>query len=133
MNNGLFSDSARDNIYLYGTLVHKEIEAVHATIDTEKRVVTYQLYAGPRLLSAVAKYERLVASDGLWDMWRLKRFLKKEGNLDFKAILERFVRDFCGEKWRVDFKLENVSAYVDAPVDDDNTVDIGIRADKQPD
>lgn len=133
MNNGLFSDSAKDNIYLYGTLVHKDIQAVHSILDPDKCVVHYTLYAETRLLEIVAKYERLVKSTGIWDMWRLKRLLKKEGNLDFKSLLEHFVRDFCGKKWRVELKLENVSAYVDAPVDDENTVDIGVRADKQPD
>lgn len=133
VNNGLFTDTAKDNLYLYGTLVHKDVQAVDAAIDPARRVITYTLYLPAGLLKKVALYESLKDSNGLWDMWRLRRLLKREGNLNFHAVLNRFVRDFCGDKWRAELKMEDVSAYVDAAITDDEPTGIHTGAHQQSD
>ena len=113
IDNGLFTDLAKDNLYLYGSLVHKDICALHVVIDTEKKVIHYKLYATSSLISKVNRFDRLTKSDSLIDMWLLKRMLKKEGNLRFQPILNKFVSDFCGPKWRAEVTLAHIDTYVD--------------------
>ena len=39
--------------------------------------------------------------------------LKREGNLNFKHLLNRFVQTYCGPKWSIDVHLIDHDKYVD--------------------
>lgn len=130
IGNGLFTDLAKDNLYLYGSLLHTDIEAMHVVIDAEQRIITYNLYVKPSLLKTIAHFNTLSQSTGILDMWRFKRLLKKEGNLNFLPLLNRFVRDYCGPKWAAALHIEDVAHYVDGP--DEQRVGESTESDKQP-
>lgn len=113
MNNGLLNDMHKDQLYMYGAIVHKDIKAVELDIDVEKKTVSYYLYIDNRLSNQVKKFKRLSKSDGLFNMWRFKRLLEREGNLNFSAIIGRFVKDYCGPAWNSSVKLLDIKEYED--------------------
>jgi len=130
IDNGLFTDLAKDNLYLYGSLVHKDIQALHVVIDTSHNVIRYMLYVTPQLMNKINKFNKLSKVTDLFGMWRFKRMLKKEGNLHFHPILNKFVRDFCGDKWKAELQVDYVANYVDEP--DELRTDESKGSDKQP-
>ena len=113
LDNGLFTDLAKDNLYLYGTLVHRDIFAVHVMIYAEEKRIVYQLYCPAPLLKNVEDYTRWTTSTSLVDMWRLKRLVKKNGDLNFTVVLGRFIKTYCGPKWKVEVTLDDSKNYVD--------------------
>ena len=120
LDNGLFTDLAKDNLYLYGTLAHKDIFAVHVMIHAEDKKIIYKLYAPASLLKKVENYHSWTASTSLWDMWRLKRLVKNNGDLNFAVVLGRFIKTYCGPKWRVEVQLDHSENYIDG-VDEEPT------------
>ena len=119
IDHNLFTDEMKNNLYVYGSLVNLRVEAVHVVIDSENSTIHYKLYAPKSLLKDVDNFNKWRHSDRLFDLWRLQRLLKRERQLDFQAILNNFVRDLCGKRWKVTVKLEDVALYVDGPTDDD--------------
>ena len=113
LDNGLFTDLAKDNLYLYGTLVHRDIFAVHVMIHVEDKKIIYQLYGPASLLKKVDDYHRWTKSTSLMDTWRLKRLVKKNGDLNFAVVLGRFIKTYCGSKWRVEVLLDDSKNYID--------------------
>jgi hypothetical protein len=113
LNNGLVSDDVKNQLFFCGSIVHKDVRAVEVDINPETRLVSYVVYVDKDLLNKVDKYHRLSKSTGLIDMWRFKRLLQKEGSLDFKAILRKFVTDFCGPKWLAEVEVKDFGTYVE--------------------
>ena len=111
MNNGLLNDLHKDTLYLYGTLVHKDVQAIELNIDIEKKTLDYIIYISPKLLQSYKLYNELRAADSIIGLWRLKRLLKKKGNLNFMAILSGFVKDYCGPKWNIKLEIKDFSSY----------------------
>jgi hypothetical protein len=111
MNNGLLNDLHKDTLYLYGTLVHKDVQAIELNIDIENKNLDYTIYVHPKLFKSYELYSELCNTDSIIGLWRLKRLLKKKGNLNFMAILSGFVKDYCGPKWSVKLKIEDFSSY----------------------
>ena len=111
MNNGLLNDLHKNTLYMYGSLVHQEIKAVELRVDVEKKVLVYDLYASRSLLRTLERYARLKTATGLWDLWSLKRLLKRNGNLNFASILRGFVQTYCGSKWDVDVNIVDFDKY----------------------
>lgn len=111
MNSGLFSDSAKNMVFMYGSLAHKEVKAVELDIDVESKEVNYKIYLPKKVLKKFDKYQKLSKSDSFWGLWRFKRFLKKEGDMNFKNILAGFIKDFCGPKWEVNVEVFDVRDY----------------------
>jgi hypothetical protein len=113
LNNGLVNDLAKNNLYLYGSIVHKEVQAVELSIDVANKVVDYNIYIDRILLDKVSKYEKLKQANDIFSLWRLRRLLRKEGNLNFQHVLNSFVKDFCGPKWNATIKLIDISNYTE--------------------
>ena len=111
LNNGLVNDLAKNNLYMYGSIVHKDVQAVELAIDVTKKVVAYNIYVHSSLLSKISKYESLKNADDIISLWRLKRLLKKEGNLNLKHLLNSFVKDFCGRQWSATLNLVDYKNY----------------------
>ena len=119
MNNGLFTDSAKDTLYLYGTLVHRDVFASYVQIDANRFNIHYCVYLPTKVLKSKALYDRLLGTDSLIGLWRLRRLLKREGNLDFLGILRQFVGQFCGNRWSVTLELKDAALY-----EGEDTVDV---------
>jgi len=113
MNHGLLNDLHKDTLYLYGTLIHKDVHAVELNIDIESKMLNYVIYVSTDLLKSYELYGRLRTASSIIDLWRLKRLLKKKGNLNFMAILNGFVKDYCGYKWNVGIEIKDFSSYED--------------------
>jgi hypothetical protein len=114
LNNGLVPDSVKNQLFFYGSIVHTEVQAVEVKIRPEDKQVEYMVYLTKKILKKVDRYNKLSAATSLFDMWRFKRFLKKEGSLDFQSILGTFVRDFCGPGWTAKVTLMDFDVYVDS-------------------
>jgi hypothetical protein len=114
LNSGLVPDAVKNNLFMYGSLVHKDVQAVEVKINVEEKMVDYIIYVTNDLLKKVEKYRELIHSQTLYDMYRFKRLLKKEGRLDFSQVLTSFVADYCGPKWRATATVLSFDAYVDS-------------------
>jgi hypothetical protein len=113
LNNGLVPDSVKNQLFFYGSVVHAEVQAVEVRIRPEVKSVNYTIYVQKDLLKKMDKYKKLSTATSLFGLWRFKRFLKKEGTLDFHSMLNSFVRDFCGPTWNAVVTVADFDAYVD--------------------
>ena len=113
LNMGLVSDDVKNQLFFCGSIIHKEVMAVEVDIVADKKRVNYRIYFNKDLIDRINKYHQLSKSTSLFGMWRFKRFLKKEGALDFNQILSKFVVDFCGPKWFTNVELKDFDAYVE--------------------
>ena len=113
MNNGLINDMHKDQLYVFGAILHREIDAVELDIDVENKIVNYHLYIGDGLKKKIRKYNELALSKGIFGMWRFKKLLEKEGNLNFSTLINRFVKDYCGPKWGSRVEVVDVEDYID--------------------
>lgn len=120
LNNGLVSDGVKNQLFFCGSIVHKEVQAVELGIEAEKKSVQYRIYVNKDLLKKIELYNKLSTSTSLFGMWRFKRLLKKEGALDFRQILNKFVKDFCGPGWFAEVEVVDFAQYVDSIGDDYN-------------
>ena len=111
INNGLMSDSLKNQLFFCGSIVHKDVQAVEVSFEPEHKAVEYKIYVPTQLLKKISKYNKLSTGKSVFDLWRFKRFLKKEGNLNFTAILNRFIKDYCGTKWTVKVEILDFSTY----------------------
>lgn len=118
LNSGLASDGAKNQLFLYGSIVHKDVQSVELDLNFEGKLISYTIYVDKALLDLHLKYMRLSTSKSLWGLWRFRRMLRREGNLNFKHLLNRFVKTYCGPKWLVDVKIADNSTYVDGFGDD---------------
>lgn len=114
LNNGLVSDNVKNQLFFCGSIVHKDVQAVEASIRPENKLVDYIIYVPPALLGKIAKYNQLSTSKSLFGMWRFKKLLQKEGCLDFQKILSSFVTDYCGPKWTAKATIVSFDSYVDS-------------------
>ena len=131
MNNGIISDDIKNQLFLYGSIVHKEVQAVEVKVESEKKVINYTIYVDKGLLDKIVQYEVLSKSDSLFGLWRFKRMLKKEGSLDFQQVLNSFVKDFCGPKWSVAVNTIDFEKYVEDLGEYSGTDDAGRPPDQQ--
>jgi hypothetical protein len=115
LNNGLITDEAKNNIYVYGTLVHSDIQAVDVAIDVEKKAIYYVLFAPKSFIKRYKKFLHLKDATSLFSLLKLKFLLKRRGNLNIGGILRSFITDYCGPTWSVSFELKDIKEYKDEP------------------
>jgi hypothetical protein len=113
MNCGLFSDSAKNQLFMYGSIVHRDVRAVELDIDVEGKRVSYKIYVDKSLLKKIDKYHELSKATGFWGLRKFKKLLEKEGDLNFTRILNGFIRDYCGPKWSTDVTVLDFADYVE--------------------
>lgn len=106
INNGLVNDMAKDNLYLFGAILHIDIMHVELAIDMNTKCVSYTLYTTPSLKKTWNLFNHLREQDDRLSLWRLRRILKKHGNLDFYIMLSSMVKDFCGSNWNTKLKIK---------------------------
>jgi hypothetical protein len=113
LNNGLVPDSVKNQLFFYGSIVHTEVQAVETKIRPEVKTVEYIIYARKDLINKIDKYKKLSTATSLFGLWRFRRFLKKEGSLDWHSMINSFIRDFCGPNWVATVTVMDFDAYVD--------------------
>src|SRR5690606_33767148 len=91
LNNGLIPEGVKNQLFFYGSIVHQSVQAVELEIEPLEKRVSYIVYVDKSLLRKIEKYNKLSTATSLFGMWRFKRFLKKEGSLDFQSMLSKFV------------------------------------------
>lgn len=111
MNNGLFTQSSKNNLYAYGSLVHTEVQAVDLAIDIDSRTFTYTIYVPAFILKAKQDIDFLKSKKTLWSLFKLRRLIKKYGHLDFYPVLMNFILDYCGPNWKVNLIVDNIKNY----------------------
>jgi len=111
LEHGFINDLHKDNLFMYGSIVHPDVEAVDMDIDIEKKLISYKVFVKSSLLTRIDKYKQLSQDTTVVGMWRFKRMLKKEGNLNLKHLLNQFVGDYCGPKWSVNLVLKDFKDY----------------------
>lgn len=114
LNNGLVSDNVKNQLFFCGSIVHKDVQAVELKITPETKLVDYIIYVPPDLMKKISLYNKLSTSKSLFNMWRFKRLLKKEGCLDLQKILNSFVMDYCGPKWHAQASVISFDSYVNS-------------------
>lgn len=123
LNNGLFTDQAKDTLYLYGAIVNKSVTAVELSVNSNTKNIKYTLFFSPSFLKDYNKYLMLKNTTSLLGMWRLKRLLKRNGNLELLKILSSFVKTYCGPTWSVDLDIKESSEYEEELKTDDDKVE----------
>lgn len=109
MNNGLISDSAKNNIYVYAYLVNKGISAAEVSINVENKTVTYTLYVKKNLLKAYDSYCSMTNS---WlSLIKNAYYVKRYGNLNFKLLLNKFIKNYMGPSWKISLYVKEFSEY----------------------
>ena len=53
MNNGLISDSVKNQLFFCGSVVHRDVQAVELQISPETKVVDYKIYVNKSLLKKI--------------------------------------------------------------------------------
>lgn len=133
LNNGLLTDSVKNQLFFCGSIVHSEVQAVELDITPENKLVVYTIYVNKDLLKKIDLYKRLSTSTSLFGMWRFRRFLRKNGALDFQGMLNKFVSDYCGPKWTAKVTVADFDVYVDGIEVASGTDGSSQPADKQSD
>jgi len=111
MNSGLFNDKLKDNLWLFGAILHNDIEHVGLHVDVTDKSIVYDLYVTPSLFKDFKKFNELRKSDSRLSLWRLKRLLQRHASLDFKSLVAKMVTDLCGPTWTVSVKVLKSSEY----------------------
>ncbi len=136
MNNGFLNDMVKDQLYMYGAIVHRNIEAVELDADVKptSRVVNYRLYISTSLLSKHKNFLELRDKESLWSLWKFRKILRKEGNLDFNKLISNFVNDFLGPSWESKVEVKDIAEYVDGYDEEEKQSAISADGfDQQPD
>ncbi len=113
LNNGMANDQVKNQLFMFGSIAHKDVQALEVSIVPEKKLVKYQVFFKSDVILKINRYKELSTQTSLIGMWRFKRFLKKEGNLNFTGILNKFVKEYCGPKWSVQVEVADIDKYFD--------------------
>lgn len=115
LNSGLADDGIMNDLYTYGAICHPKVKAVECSIDVLKKLVVYNVYLENGDFETVLKFAKLSKSKSLFGLWRFKRLIKQHGNLHIHAIIQRFIRDYCGPTWNAHVEVKRLSEYVESP------------------
>lgn len=113
IDRGLINDLHKDTLFMYGSIVHKDVQAVHVKVKPEDKTVEYVVYVLAPLIKKITKFCTLKNSTSVFGLWRFKKMLKAEGNLDLKFMIDKFVKDYCGPKWKASVEIEDIVNYED--------------------
>jgi hypothetical protein len=113
LNNGLVHESSKNQLFFFGSIVHPAVQAVEMDLNPDAKSVAYTLYFTKDLLDKIAKYKTLSTDTSLIGMWKFKRLLKKEGDLNLQGILSTFVKGFAGPAWTTTITLVDFDVYID--------------------
>lgn len=135
LNTGITNEITKDNLFMFGSVAHKDVKFVEMDLVFKDKVIEYKLYCDTSLYKDINEFYRLrelyVSKNiGIYNLWKLKRLLKKhtkgslkekmniigyECPLDVKSIVNKMVKDYCGPKWSSKVTILNVKDYIDKP------------------
>jgi hypothetical protein len=133
LNNGLVPDSVKNQLFFFGSVVHLDVQAVEVKLRPDEKFVDYIVYVNKSLMKKIEKYNKLSTATSLFGMWQFKRFLKREGSLNFQSMLSSFVADFCGPGWSANVTVSDFDVYVDSIGAEGGLDESSQQADKKPD
>jgi hypothetical protein len=111
INNGLWSDNFKNQLFMFGSIVNLEIAAVDVSIDSQNKKISYVLYGSSKLMKLQARHNSLTGAKSYIGLWLYKRFLKKHGSFNFQGMLDRCVKDLCGPGWSAVAELKHIDQY----------------------
>jgi hypothetical protein len=111
INSNMINDLHKNTIFMYGSLLHKDVKAVEADINVENKVITYKIYLPYNIIRLKQKMLGLSSSQSIIGLWRYKRMLAKNGNLDFQAIASKFIKDYLGPNWNTKVEVLDIENY----------------------
>ena len=111
INSNMINDLHKNTIFMYGSLLHKDVKAVEADINVENKVITYRVYLPYNIIRLKQKMLGLSSSQSIIGLWRYKRMLAKNGNLDFQAIASKFIKDYLGPNWNTKVEVLDIENY----------------------
>lgn len=123
INSGFLTELHKNNLYMYGALASTGVVGVELAIDTDHKRVEYVLYLNNATYKAYKTFYQLLNSQSIISLWRLRRILKKFGDLNLSKIVGRFVSDYCGSNWTTVVEVKHERDYVSGEFDavGDNT------------
>ena len=111
LNNGLADNGIKNDLFMYGAICHPKVLAVNLDVDFLKKTVFYDLYFDETVLKRIEKFKALAENETIFNLWRLKRMVKKYGNLHVDQILHKFINDYAGPQWTSTINIHNVAGY----------------------
>ena len=115
MSNGILTDLHKDNLFMYGTIVHPGVAFVELDVDVDNKTLSYTVFINRALAKALAKYKKYTASNSIWNLFWLRRLIKKQGDLELHGMLRNFVNSYCGPTWNVSLEIKQESEYDASP------------------
>lgn len=125
MNNGMFNDAIKNNLFMYGSVCHARVRSLDLEVEVEQKTIKYKLFFDKSDLKLIYRFQNLSKNRSFLGLFFFKRLIKKHGNLDVNKILSRFIKDYCGPKWKTEVELLDYSNYVDEYEKDDTATDFG--------
>ncbi len=113
LNNGMANEQVKNQLFMFGSIIHKDVQALEVDIIPDTKLVKYNIFFKTDVMDKINRYKELSTKTSLIGMWKFKRFLQKEGNLNFTGILNKFVREYCGPKWSVQVEVTDFDKYFD--------------------
>jgi len=113
MNNGLANDVIKNQLMTYGAIAHPDITAVELDMNLEAKYIRYTLYVDKKLLKKINEFKELSESTGFWGLRKYKKMLLKHGNLHIDRILDKFIKDYCGQTWQTETLIKDFAGYVE--------------------
>lgn len=113
---GVITQALKNDLFVYGSILNEDnISAVSLNIKSKSKMVEYKIYVPLKFLKVYNLYNRLKSKTDIISLLRVRRLLKKYGNLNFTSILNKYIKDRCGTKWQVKFDLIDSNKYIDEP------------------
>lgn len=129
LNNGIVHDNIKNQLFMYGSIVHRDVAAVDLAVNATEKCISYKIFVNSELQQKIDKFNKLRDDQSFIGLWRFKRFLKKEGNLDFDSILNSFVIDYCGKGWKTNITTVDFNDYVEGYQSEIENVNYNIKDD----
>lgn len=125
MNNQLFDDTIKNDLFFYGSISHPAVKAVEFRIDAEKKTVTYDIYLMEKDFKLTQKFLKLSKSNSFIGLWRYKNMLRKYGTLDPSKHVNAAIKDFCGASWSATANVKSFDEYDPSPYKEDEGGEFG--------
>jgi len=118
LSNNLISIHLKNDLFVYGAISHEEhVKALKVSIDLSKKQVNYVLFVPQRVLKASEYIKYNKNSSNLLKLIKVLFIHKRYGNLNFDIILNKFVKDRCGNDWSAHSELEDIKKYKEDIID----------------
>lgn len=114
VNNNLLTDEMKDNVATAGYCLVENVLETSATIDFNKKVVTYNILLPKKLYDNLMLLERFTNGEkiGFFESIRLKKFVKAKKEHDetgmgykLEDIGNQFIKAYLGKEWNVQVEL----------------------------